>query len=230
MEKIKTVRVFACGMTESGKDYLLKRLFLERVQRILIVDPLGEHLEPVTGVKSWHVYDVAGVRKALGEAARSGPRWRIVAQISSKAMPHVAALLVPAVIRRPGAFPQHVGGMALLCSELDLYASTSAEEIITGLWRRGRHVGLSVFAATQRPHGVSRSVTASSSWFLITRTQEPRDLRYLEDFLPAGAYREVLTLPWYHAVLVDKRAGAWYVLDKSQKVVRHGSIGLEAAG
>lgn len=228
---IPTVRVFACGMTESGKDFLLNRLFLERAGRVLILDPLGEHIhaKAPNGGPVWRADSVAELRRALVAAARAGPRWRIVAQVAHSTAPEIAALLVPPVIRRAGAYPQHVGGMALHCSELDLYAPTNADDSITGLWRRGRHVGLSIFAATQRPHGVSRAVTGMSSWVLVTRTQEPRDLRYLADFIPPNAYREVVALPWYHAVLVDKKTGAWFLLDKSQRVVKRGALELEAA-
>jgi len=219
----RSVRVLACGMTESGKDFLLRRLFLDRYPRALILDPLNEWpQERADFGRIYRVQRAQDLRPTLARAVRDGARWRIYAALGAGAAPDLARCLVPEVLRPIGAFPLHVGGMALYAGELDLFAPTTAGEEVVGLWRRGRHVGLSIFAASQRPHGISRIVTSMSGWLLITKTIEPRDLAYLRGFIPPGAHAEVLTLPWLWAVLVDTRAGRWYVLDDKQRRAREG--------
>lgn len=233
MRKPPTERVIACGVTESGKDYLLKRLFLNRCPRSLVLDMVGEFTtERPPGGRLYFARSLEELRAQLKRAAREGPRWRVVAAIGPEQARDVARLLVPPVLERDGgAFPLYVGGMALQCSELDLFAPTNAHADVAGLWRRGRHVGLSVFGASQRPHGIARIVTAMSGWVLVTKTQEPADLKYLSDFLPSSAMREVEALRWRWAVLVDKRRGAWYLLNDAQKIVRSGATApLEGAG
>lgn len=231
-----SVRVLACGMTESGKDYLLRRLFLDRYPRALVLDPLNEWPAERGRARVYRVRQVGELRGALARAAREGPRWRIFASLGPAAAPEVAQCLVPEVIRAGGAYPLHVRGMALYCGELDLFAPTSAPDAVAGLWRRGRHVGLSIFGASQRPHGIGRIITSMCGWLLVTKTTEPRDLAYLRSFVPAGAYREIEALPWRWAVLVDTRGARWFVLNDRQQIVRRGAVelgapaGLEPAG
>ncbi len=219
-----SVRVVACGMTESGKDYLLRRLFLDKYPRALILDPLNEWPRNYGDWRVYRVRQVEELRPTLARAVREGSRWRIYAALGERSAVELATCLVPEVIGPAGAFPLHVGGMALYSPELDLFAPTSAPDEVVGLWRRGRHVGLSIFGASQRPHGISRIVTSMSGWLMITRTNEPRDLAYLRSFIPGEAYAQVLTLPWLAAVVVDTRRARWYVLDKDQQITKTGGL------
>jgi hypothetical protein len=211
-------------MTESGKDYLLRRLFLDRYPRALILDPLGEWPRDRGDWRTYRVQAAGELRPTLARAVRDGSRWRVYAALGGDAGPELARILVPEVLGVGSAFPLHVGGMALYSPELDQLAPTSAPPEVVGLWRRGRHVGLSIFGASQRPHGIGRIVTAMSGWLVITKTIEPRDLAYLRGFIPAPAHAEVVALPWRWAVLVDTRGGRWWVLDDAQKTVRSGRL------
>lgn len=225
-----SVRVLACGMTESGKDYQLRRLFLDRQPRALVLDPLGEWRAAAPAGRTYRVRRLADLAPTLTRAAKEGTQWRIYAALGADAAPAIADLLVPEVAGRDlGAFPQHVGGMALYVPECDLFAATSADPKVVGLWRRGRHTDLTILAASQRPHGISRIVTAMSGWLIVTRTIEPRDLLYLKGFIPPAAYLEVSRLQWQWAVLVDTRAMAWYLMDRDGKIARQGNATTEAA-
>lgn len=218
-----TARVVACGVSESGKGFLLRKLFLSRCARALIFDPLGEHekdREP--GFKYFTAYTADDVKRALVRAAQSGPRWRVVAPLSPKDAPLVARMLLPEVVVGHNAFPHHVGGMAIVCEELDTIAPTNADPAIESLWRRGRHVSLTVLGATQRPHRVSRIITSQSTHLLICQTHEPADMDYFKSFLPDDARREIEALPWRWSVLWDNRARCWYLLDLNQKIIRRG--------
>lgn len=221
-----TVRVVACGVTESGKGFLLRKLFLSRCPRALILDPLGEHLEAGAkpdGFKYFTAYSLDQVKAALRQAVKSGPRWRVIAPLPAADAPAVARLLLPAVVVGHNAFPFHAGGVALVCEELDTIAPTNPDPAIESLWRRGRHVRLSVLGATQRPHRVARIITAMSSHLVICATHEPADVEYFERILPADAMRAVRSLPWQWAVLYDVRGRRWFLLDYHQRIVASGS-------
>jgi hypothetical protein len=224
-----SVRVVACGMTESGKDYWLKRLYLERCPRALMLDPLGEYIaDKRVGFRVYEAESLADVRRALARAAKEGPRWRVVARIDAQHSAAVARLLVPPVIRAGGAFPQHVGGMGLYCSELDLFAPTAADPDVVGLWRRGRHVGLSIYGASQRPHGISRMVTAMSGWLVVCQTHEPKDVAYLGECLPSDAMEEVNRLEWQAVFIWRRQTSSWVILDRAGKVLKSGAVSTSA--
>ena len=221
-----TARVVACGVTESGKGFLLRKLFLSRCPRALILDPLGEHLPAAAradGFRYFTAYTVEDVKRALRQAVQSGPRWRVIAPLPPADAPAIARILLPQVIVGNNAFPFHVGGMALVCEELDTIAPTNPDPAVESLWRRGRHVRLTVLGATQRPHRVARIITAMSSHLVICATHEPADVEYFERILPADAMRAVRSLPWQWAVLYDVRARRWFLLDRSQRIVSSGS-------
>jgi hypothetical protein len=77
-----------------------------------------------------------------------------------------------------------MGGMVLLLDEVDLIAPTGgAPEVIRNLYRRSRHVRLSIVSVTQRPANVLREVSAQSTQVLAYRLTEPRDLDYLADLM-----------------------------------------------
>jgi hypothetical protein len=228
---IVTARVVACGVTESGKGFLLRKLFLSRCPRALILDPLGEHLDRSArepGYKYYQANTVDEVRRQLRAAVQAGDRWRVVAPLPPKDAPQVAQLLLPNVVIGHNAFPWHVGGMALVCEELDTIAPTNPDPAIESLWRRGRHVGLTVLGATQRPHRVARIITAMSSHLVICATHEPADVEYFERVLPADAMRHVRALPWQWAVIWDNRGRRWFLLDRSQKIIEQGAAGFGA--
>ncbi|MEW5917554.1 MAG: hypothetical protein AB1762_14200 [Gemmatimonadota bacterium] len=219
-----TSRVIAMGTTESGKSYLLKKFCLTRAPRALIVDPLGEHTADVpAGTRLYMARSIDELRSVLVRAPREGRAWRIVAAVSQSAAPAIAKLLVPPVVLDHNAYPYHVRGMALMIEELDLFAPSQSDETVEGLWRRGRHCGLSVYATTQRPHGVSRIVTGMANWWVICAIHEPNDVHYLAKVLPADAMRAVEELPWRWAVLFSPRTRAWYLLDDKHHVRQWGA-------
>ncbi len=226
-----SLRVMACGVTESGKDYLLRRLFLDKAPRALILDPLGEHvMTRRLGSRNYEATTLEDLRAVLKRAAREGQQWRIICHIDPTTQgAALARMLLPAVLRERGAYPETVGGMALYCGELSMFAPTSAAPEIAALWTRGRHVGLSIFGATQRPHGVAVVVRSMSRFLVVCRTHEPRDLSYLGAALGSVALEQVEALPWRWSLLYDLRSGDWFVLDDAQRIIRRGSVRAPAA-
>ncbi len=220
-----SVRVFACGMTESGKGHWLRALFLSRFPRILTLDPLGEVGANglVSGGRVYRASTLPELRQALSLAVRNGRRWHVVATIQPNDFPELCRMLVPPVIVDGKCFPLLVGGMAIDMQELDLIAPSNPVPEVRGLWSRSRHVGLSIAGATQRPHGVSPIIRSQSRFHLICRQDEPADMKYLAEYLPAEAAAELPRLPWHWCLVYDKRIGAWWLLDAGGKVVRRGA-------
>lgn len=225
-----SVRVFACGMTESGKGYWLRRLFLARVPRLVVLDPLGEYADPkiFEGRRVYRADSVEEVRKSLGLAVRNGSRWVVVSQLPPEQFAALGSVFVPATVSRP-PFAALVGGVGLVCEELDLVAPSNPTPEVRGIWSRSRHVGLSIFGATQRPHGVSPIIRSQSRFHVICRQDEPADVDYLQKYLPAAAGARVPSIPWRGCLVYDKQTGAWSLLGADGRVVGsgHGGAGLD---
>src|SRR3954471_10760723 len=113
-------RVFACGVTGSGKTRALRRLWLDRPPRALILDATGEWLSE-KGARLAHDWPelIAELRRAAGR-----PRWRLVAPSDELDPVDLVELLLT---WRAGAlpYPRAVGGMALLVDELSAFAHNS---------------------------------------------------------------------------------------------------------
>lgn len=219
-----SVRVFACGATESGKTTLLRNLLIDRVRRALILDRTGEWSQSEAVV-----IGLPALRDELRRCIRARS-WRIVASLDDDEAAELAGILVP-----PGnplaGYCYAIGGMLLADDEIDQFAGQSAPAVVTGLWQRGRHAGLSIAAASQRPALVHRTVTAQSRWILICATHEPGDLAYLAKLLSADALVQLRELPPYHAIMWNSRdRGGWLLNPKHERIAPLGSASRQLAG
>lgn len=220
-------RAIAVGMTRSGKTYTLRRIFIDRYPRVLVNDRIGEW-------KDWKgAHHAVGLDETLAllEAAAKRRTWRIVTSgLEEEELASLARLLVP-----PGGpytgYAYAVGGMALALDEADETARQGAAREVLAMWNRGRHAGLSIFAATQRPSGVARIVTAMSRWVIVCQLGEPADLRYLQATLSADAYAAAESLPWHYTIMWDRQNRLGYLLNESRRIVRRfGNIAPARAG
>jgi hypothetical protein len=208
-------RVFACGVTGSGKTSALRRLWLERSPRALILDATGEWLSD-KGARLAHDWSelLAELRRAANRA-----RWRIVAPAEQLDPAQVIELL----LARGGAgvpYPRAVGGMALLVDELSAFAHNSCSHRVTAGWTRGRHAGLTILGASQFPAQVARAVTSQSEWWLVYSMHEPGDVAYLARALPPAVMQAHGALEQYHAVLWSTVRRAGWLLSPDYKLIR----------
>lgn len=174
----QAARVFVTGLSGSGKTTGAWQWYLAKAPRVLIVDQVGE----------WNgrVYETANTLPELYaaiNAARKERRWVVsYSNMDNRLHDLIRWLLpLPNVDRSPVLA---MGGIVLLLDEVDLIAPTGgAPEVIRNLYRRSRHVKLSIVSVTQRPANVLREVSAQSTQVLAYRLTEPRDLDYLADLM-----------------------------------------------
>lgn len=175
---IAAARIFIVGISGSGKTTGAFNWYLSKAPRVLIVDQVGE----------WEgrVYETANTLPELYRAimaARKEKQWRISYTNADGRLHDLIRWLLP-LPNVQNSPVLSMGGMVLMLDEVDLIAPTGgAPEIIRNLYRRSRHVRLSIISATQRPANVLREVSAQSTQVLAYRLTEPRDLLYLADLM-----------------------------------------------
>lgn len=173
-----TIRAFLAGNSGSGKSRRAWDLYLARFPRRLLVDMTGEW-EGQADHAALSVGDaVAGIR-ALAHRGQ----WTVTLALDPGELAELVNWLIPVPhLRRSPILAMH--GAAILLDEVDLYAAPgTASEAVRTLFRRSRHVGLSVIATTQRPANVSREVSAQSTHALALDLGEPRDVDYMADLM-----------------------------------------------
>jgi len=177
---IPTVRAFVTGNSGSGKTTTAWKLYLAKFPRCLILDQTGEWYGRCDVYTSTLGTAVDAMRKL---APRT--RWRVAYTLDDDRFPELVQWLIPV----PNVYASPIlmcGGAVLLVDEVDLLAPGGfggAPQEIRTLYRRSRHVGLSIVSATQRPANVSREVSAQSSQIIAHYLSEPRDRDYMADIM-----------------------------------------------
>lgn len=213
MARPNSERVAVAGQTESGKTEFLRRHFLVKAERLLIIDRTGEWFARENGIPV--AMGLPDTVRYLEEFA-SRKRWRVVASLGNDEILALGGVLVGVPDVRKG-YAYNVGGMGLVLSEVDLLVPFSnAPEELRSLWRRGSHAGLSIYADTQRPSNVSKEVTSQCRWLAFLALYEPNDVKYVRDQL--GSRMAATALRWiqgtrYAAVLFDQRRRACHLVE-----------------
>jgi hypothetical protein len=186
--------VIAAGRTQSGKTEFVWRRYVRREPRVLIIDP-GEwrmkrrHLIP----GAIFVQGADGVHDAmmqLVEERRS--RWIICADADTDDLLEIQDILIPPRDWDASPVPA-LGGLAVFMDEVDL-SMPLKDNRLAGYNRRGRHVQLSVYMATQRLGAVNKECTSMAEFIAVMSFDEPRDVQYLRDRL--GRIKADEALAW----------------------------------
>lgn len=204
-------RVAIVGMTGSGKSSALKELFAEQYPRVIVLDHLGTQWPKWDGATV--VYSYPDAMAFLRRVAPRSKRWRLVCCFpeGSDDVLSLFELLSPDP-RKGTGFPGAVHGVALVMDELSKVAPHGCDPAILSAWSNGRHVGLTILGAAQRPSQVARIVTASTDWLGVCRMHEPADLAIVQEYSTAQVLDEVRRLPNFGLVLYNTLEGTGKVI------------------
>lgn len=227
-------RICVVGTTGSGKSEFQRRHIFAKEPRLLVVDNTGEWKRklpdaegPYMGLSA--LYD--GLRRAAGRS-----RWQVIAVLDNEELEALTTdALLPQDIGR--GFAAQVGGMGLALGEVDLIVPGSlAPASLRGLWRRGRHARLSIYADTQAPSSISKEVTRLCEWLVVFRLYEENDVEYLKRRLRSmweWAEPHIYNAP-FGSLLFDTQKWTGYLLDKDGRIVgkkgQNAGPGLQIAG
>lgn len=202
-----SLRGVVFGRSGSGKTEYVKRVWLSKIPRLIIVDQIGEWRQ--LGDENGGVAD--GVEELLEQLRQKAPlqRWRIVALLDKPKLEELAYRLLPQG-KIDSCVPRKLGGMALFLDEVDQVAPVNGSDAIRSLFRRGRHAGLTIVSASQRPGNVSKEVTSQCDFIAVLSLHETNDVAYLESVL--GAKTATEALEWanskpYRVALYFPRSG-----------------------
>lgn len=207
--------VTALGPSGSGKSRFLADQ-AARFPRVISLDTTGE-TEEVYPTALGPTFGLDATLRAL-QVCAGYPRWHLRAAVEGDELVALCRRLVPNYDGRSVSLARALGGVALEMGEVyEIAPNAGAPREVLNMWRRGRHEGLSLLAATQRPASCAREVSANSHWLVAFRMPEPRDYEYVGGFMGARARDLVAELPPYHSLLYDKRAGLVWQLDAARR-------------
>lgn len=207
-EPAPSLRAFLAGNSGSGKSTRAWDLYLQGFPRRILLDMTGEW----TKRADVRVENVPQLVDAVRSLAGRG-RWTIAVSFDPAEMPDLVDWLIP--VPQLDQSPVRVlGGLVILVDEVDLIAPQGpAPEEVRTLYRRSRHVGLSVVSTTQRPANVSREVSAQSGHAVALYLSEPRDRDYMIDLMRLETPTVTTWLRWTQR---HPHGGLWKDLQKNR--------------
>lgn len=176
------------GRGGQGKS-TLARHWLSNRPRVIVYDPKGEP----DHARGRHIAVTRADLLSLVSARVFAVAWRGFAHYGPEAFEFANEIALAA------------GDCSILWEEVDQFTPKArlpwfAYQAVNS----GRHDGVRVIACARRALRISRDLTASATRIVVFQTVEPRDVRYLEEFIGQDA-RAVRDLPPYHAL--DWREG-----------------------
>jgi hypothetical protein len=176
--------VLVIGKSGSGKTrHVLART--AGCDRILFYDTLGHDYSQ--GVV---VYDLAGLKAYWRRVYRGAFRIIYRPKNDREEFDQVAQLVYDC------------GNVTFVVEECDSFCRP--QQVSPAVWqilKRGRHRDIHTVMVTQRPFGIDRTITSQASQVAVFRTEEPRDLAYLEERLGKDSAEKISQLQQYQYVL-----------------------------
>lgn len=189
------------GIKGHGKTSMIRTLIRPRPRVLILDDGLGD-------------YDGAAVAPNAAIAAmflRDRERFRVVFGDIDKPYEENAADAIGLTKAYVESMADHDLDVTLVIDEADLYAS--GRNISAGLRNgisRGRHWNLSIIYASRRPAEVHTLLPSQTERFIIFRTREPSDIRYLRSFIGEDAASKLPDLEKYQYIDVAAD-GEWKI-------------------
>lgn len=173
------------GMKGSGKSSYLKAE-TRKIERLLIWDYLREYEDGRV------VYSLEELIPLLAKSY--GSKFRLIFRPSGGD--------IAEVFDRFSRAAYCMKEMTLVLEEVDKISDPSfMSEGFQELINYGRHKKIDIIAASRRAHCVPRDLTANADVIVSFFQQEPRDVKYISDFMGADAAERVRTLKIDRAAL-----------------------------
>lgn len=217
--------VTVVGRTGSGKTRLIAKALGPRHARRITLDSMGEceDLYP----DAHRVFTLEEAYNAMNAWAQQGvTTWHLVAALDESSVGLLMAKLAPQYDGKTESLSSALGGVCVECFEIDLYLPVSgAGGQVTRAFQhavaRGRHVGLSLLCATQRPAQCHRILTSQSQYVVSFSMHEPGDIRWLQSVGGVKFARIAHHgLKRYHSVWYSALSHSVTVRDPNYKEVR----------
>ncbi len=157
------------------------------------------------------------VRRLLPRLAKY-PSWRLITFVNKLESIELARTFLPERLHTGASLSRALGGCALVCDELNQLAAHNADESVLNLWRRSRHVGLSILGGSQAPTEVHPVVRGMSRFLVLFHLHEPNALAYFARVIPPAVLEEHSRLEQHECLVWDAEQRCGYVLDRAAKV------------
>lgn len=199
--------LFCCGAPESGKSYRIHQAIRERApDRLVCIDPHGEYEE--AGYLHTEPLDVARALTYATYRTRFKPSH--ARAIAERQFDFICKLVRWQSDPQPGQTPPaRVGPLTLVVDELaDFVGPSFRESPESWQWviRSGRKYGVSVYAASQRPAMIDKTLTDCCSSIRVGRLGNAASVAWCADALdvPAAELRALVGVEYLER---DRRTG-----------------------
>lgn len=213
------------GRTGSGKTQLIASELGPRHARRITFDLTGEcsDLYPLA-------HRAIGLAKVYDALARWGAarcdRWHLVAVLTHEEIGRLMWALCPLYDGNSVSLAELWGGVCIEAFEVDRVMPVSrtggaTRDAFANAYARGRHVGLSLLCATQRPHQCDRIITSQSHYVMTFAMHEPNDVKWLRE-VGGRWFGEVAQngLAQYESAWYDAGDGVIHLHDRNYQLVR----------
>jgi hypothetical protein len=221
------------GRTGSGKTQLLARKIAPRHRRRITVDLTGEceALYP-------YAYRATSLRQVYRALALWSKReiydWHMVVVLEHADLARLVWTLCPRYDGTSRGLSSLWGGVCLEVFEVDVLLPVNGSggdvgRAMKNACARGRHEGLSLLCATQRPHQCDRILTSQSHHVISFAMHEPNDTKWLKDV--GGSQFAAIArggLAQYESVWYSAGSGELAIYDADYRLIRtvpaHGDV------
>jgi hypothetical protein len=212
------------GPTGSGKTALLAKRLGPRHRRRITFDTVGEceDLYPL----AHRAFGLERVYSALERWADAGLEdWHLVAILTREEIGELVWKLNPVYDGTTRGLAQMWGGVCLESFEVDVLMpvnddGSSTRAAMFNAFARGRHSGLSLLCATQRPAQCGRMVTSQSQYIITFNMSEPGDLKWLERAGGRAFADAARRLGKYESAWLESATRRVYMHDASYRITR----------
>lgn len=208
--------VASLGRKGSGKSQLLWELFTSQAPRVITIGHVPQDLARDPNVILTRGRDE--LYRAI-ERASAFDRWHIAAALGRDALLELFLLVAPgleAPVER--SLSVALKGLAIESGEAyQVFAVGYTPEPMLEAVRQSRHYELDLYLASQRPHSLSREVTAQADLIFAFAQSEPRDIAFLGETVSQPFAQVVRRLKFedHSCVVHDRVDGSSRILDRN---------------